>query len=81
MNGRVARHQQLARAAGPLAVAWMAGRVGYTAVFAALAATFATAAVVSPEVFSRKRLGALEDARTRGDDVRQDSPSTARRTS
>lgn len=81
MNGRVARHQQLARAAGPLAVAWMAGRVGYTAVFAALAATFATAAVVSPEVFSRKRLAALDDAPTRGDDVRQDSPSTARRTS
>ena len=37
LNGRIARKQQLARAAGPMVVAWTAGVASYTAVFAALA--------------------------------------------
>lgn len=41
LNGRIARQQQIARAAGPIAIAWLAGVVGYTTVFAVIAATFA----------------------------------------
>jgi MFS family permease len=40
LNGRIARKQQLARAAGPMVVAWTAGISSYTAVFAALAGVF-----------------------------------------
>ena len=47
LNGRIARHQQLARAAGPLAIAWLAGLVGYTTVFTVIAGTLATMAVAS----------------------------------
>lgn len=37
LNGRIARRQQLARAAGPLAIAWLGGLVGYAVVFVAIA--------------------------------------------
>jgi hypothetical protein len=47
LNGRIARHQQLARAVGPVVVAWTAGRLSYAAVFAALAATFLAAMLVT----------------------------------
>lgn len=50
LNGRVARFQQLARAAGPLGVAWLAGRTGYAAVFMVIAATFGIVALVSLRV-------------------------------
>ena len=40
LNGRIAGKQQLARAAGPMVVAWTAGIASYTAVFAALAGVF-----------------------------------------
>jgi MFS family permease len=46
-NGRIARQQQLARAAGPLAVAWLAGPVGYATVFTVIGGTFAVMAVAS----------------------------------
>jgi hypothetical protein len=47
LNGRIARRQQLARAAGPLAVAWLAGLVGYAAVFVVIAGLFAAMTVAS----------------------------------
>jgi hypothetical protein len=47
LNGRIARQQQLARAAGPLAVAWLAGSVGYAAVFTVIGGTFAVMALAS----------------------------------
>jgi MFS family permease len=57
LNGRIARHQQLARAVGPLAIAWLAGSVGYAAVFTVIAGTFGIAALASeglqPNVRSR----------------------------
>lgn len=40
LNGRIARQQQLARAIGPLAVAWAASGVGYTVSFVVLAFAF-----------------------------------------
>jgi MFS family permease len=50
LNGRIARHQQLARAAGPLAIGWLASLAGYAAVYAAVAATFAVIALASQGV-------------------------------
>ena len=55
LNGRIARHQQLARAAGPVAVAWLAGLLGYATVFAALAGTFAVVALASQGVLGDTR--------------------------
>jgi MFS family permease len=52
LNGRIARHQQLARAAGPLAIAWLAGLIGYAAVFAVIAGTFTVVALGSPGVLN-----------------------------
>ena len=40
LNGQVARYQHLARAAGPLGVAWLAGIASYSVVYAALAVAF-----------------------------------------
>ena len=37
LNGQLGRHQQLARAAGPLAVAWLGSVAGYALVFAVIA--------------------------------------------
>jgi MFS family permease len=48
-NGRIARSQQLARAAGPILVAWLATVLGYAAVFAALGATFVIVGLASWE--------------------------------
>jgi hypothetical protein len=47
VNGRIARRQQFARACGPIVIAWLASRVSYGAVFAALAALFTIAAVTT----------------------------------
>ena len=47
VNGRIARHQQLARAVGPLSVAWAASHVGYAWVFAVIGAAFAFIALLS----------------------------------
>ena len=47
LNGRIARQQQLARAGGPILVAWTASRIGYATVFTALAGAFVVAALVS----------------------------------
>lgn len=50
LNGRIAMQQQLARAAGPLAIAWLAGRASYSTVFTAIAVVFAVVAAASPAV-------------------------------
>ena len=47
LNGQIARHQQLARAAGPLAIASLAALVGYATVFAVVAGTFSIVALAS----------------------------------
>jgi MFS family permease len=54
LNGRVARHQQLARAAGPLAIAWLGGIAGYAVVFVGLGAAFAVLALASQRVFAER---------------------------
>jgi hypothetical protein len=46
LNGRIARSQQLARAAGPMATAWLATQVGYAAVLTLLAGLFAAAVLI-----------------------------------
>ena len=48
INGRIARGQQLARAAGPVSAAALAGAIGYGRVFAALAALLVAAIAVTP---------------------------------
>lgn len=50
LNGRVARTQQLARAAGPIAVAWLAGSIGFGSVFLLVACVFALIAIASRNV-------------------------------
>lgn len=50
LNGRFARHQQLARAAGPLAIAWLGSIAGYAAAFALIAAAFSVLALAAPVV-------------------------------
>ena len=52
LNGRIARHQQLARAAGPIVVALLASRFTYSWVLAALALSFVIVTVVVPAVLS-----------------------------
>ena len=47
VNGRIARQQQLARAAGPTLVAWLAATLSYATVFAAFAAMFVIASVTA----------------------------------
>lgn len=47
LNGRVARHQQFARAVGPMAIAWLASPVGYATVFAVAGCVFAVLAVAT----------------------------------
>lgn len=56
LNGMIARHQQFARAVGPLAIAWLARPMGYATVFAAAGCVLVTLAVAV-----RKR-GVLSDA-------------------
>lgn len=55
LNARIARQQQLARAAGPIAAAWAAGLAGYAPVFTAIAVTFAAVALASRAVLSDGR--------------------------
>ena len=52
VNGRIARQQQLARAVGPLGVAWAASHVGYAWVFAVIGSAFAFAALLSTALAS-----------------------------
>lgn len=68
LNGRLARYQQLARAAGPLAVAWVAGITGYAAVFIGIAAGFAIVALASQRIFAA-RTGRVHPARTASSSV------------
>jgi len=46
LNGRLARSQQLARAAGPVAAAWIAAAAGYSLMFLLLAVVFIGIAVI-----------------------------------
>jgi len=55
LNGRLARHQQLARAAGPLAIAWLGSVVGYATAFAVIAGGFTVFALASPGVLGGAR--------------------------
>lgn len=55
LNGRLARQQQLARAAGPLAVAWLGAVAGYGTVFVAIAGAFSLLAFASPRVLDEGR--------------------------
>jgi hypothetical protein len=48
INGVIARGQQLARAAGPVSAAAMAGVTGYTKVFAALSLLLVAAIAITP---------------------------------
>jgi MFS family permease len=64
LNGRIARQQQLARAAGPLAVAWLAGPIGYATVFTVIGGTFAVMAVASQGV-----LGGIQERELREPDL------------
>jgi hypothetical protein len=61
LNGRIARRQQLARAVGPLSIAWLAGPVGYSVLYAVIAGAFAAAALASQGVLDgmRGRLPAM----------------------
>jgi hypothetical protein len=52
LNGRVARHQQLARAVGPLAIGWLGSVVGDAAAFAVIAGAFTVFALASAGVLS-----------------------------
>ena len=56
INGVIARGQQLARAAGPVSAAALAGMVGYGKVFAALSLLLVTAIAITPlrEIPSRR---------------------------
>ena len=63
LNGRLARHQQLARAAGPLVIAWLGSVVGYAAAFAVIAGAFAVLALASQGVLSGiRRVTVAKDA-------------------
>jgi MFS family permease len=55
VNGRLARWQQLARAFGPILIAWLATGVGYGVVFGLLAAVFAVLALASTKVLHGSR--------------------------
>jgi len=52
LNGRLARSQQLARAAGPVVAAWIAAAAGYGFMFLLLAAVFAVIALILPGTLS-----------------------------
>jgi hypothetical protein len=60
LNGCLARWQQLARAAGPILVAWLASTASYAVVYVLLGIVFA---VVAP-VFERVLHGRIRQART-----------------
>jgi hypothetical protein len=52
LNGRLARSQQLARAAGPVVAAWIAAAAGYSFMFLLLAVVFAVIALILPGTLS-----------------------------
>jgi MFS family permease len=60
LNGRIARKQQLARAAGPMVVAWAAGRASYSVVFVALAGVFAVCGITW-QALNRERVVNTEE--------------------
>lgn len=60
LNGRIARVQQLARAAGPLAIAWLAGGLGYAAVFTMMAVACGMMALVAAFGLERRARMAAE---------------------
>ncbi len=66
LNGRLARHQQLARAAGPLAIAWLGALVGYTATFAVIAGAFTVAALATQGALVGVRKITLTNRRCKG---------------
>jgi MFS family permease len=55
LNGRLARAQQLARASGPIAAAWLATVLGYGMVFGLLAGILAAAALASHKALNGMR--------------------------
>jgi hypothetical protein len=55
LNGRLARHQQLARAVGPLVIAWLGSVVGYAAAFGLIAGAFTAFALASQGVLRGTR--------------------------
>jgi MFS family permease len=61
LNGRLARHQQLARAVGPLVVAWLGGVVGYASAFTVIAGVFTIFALTSHGVLSGVRNAAVAE--------------------
>jgi hypothetical protein len=54
LNGRLARWQQLARAAGPIAAAGRAAAIGYLAVVGVLGVGFAVLALASYRLLDRR---------------------------
>ena len=52
LNGRIARQQQLARAAGPLALAWFARSAGYATAFILIAGVLGIIALASQRVLA-----------------------------
>jgi MFS family permease len=61
LNGRIARHQQLARAGGPMLVAWLASRFTYAAVLGLFALTFVIATLIALGALRQERRQAAED--------------------
>lgn len=57
LNGRIARAQQLARAAGPFSVAWLAGTTGFSSIFLLVACAFALLAIASRPALRPSRPG------------------------
>jgi MFS family permease len=55
LNGRIARYQQLARAAGPLTLAWVGGRLGYATALLLIATAFGACALLSRTLLGRGR--------------------------
>lgn len=53
VNARIARYQQLARAAGPVAMALLASRFSYATILAALAVSFVMVTLVAPAVLAK----------------------------
>jgi len=60
-NGRIARQQQLARAASPIVVAWLASRFSYAAALAVFAAAFVIASFVAHGVLREGRSPAAQN--------------------
>jgi hypothetical protein len=61
LNGQIARHQQLARAGGPILVAWLASTFTYARVLTLFALTFVIAALVALAALREDRGQAARD--------------------